>query len=333
MPWHQKNPQFSHDPHSEAQSLEIAQITKALAETSLSSHPLMPGDWKAAPEAGMASNPVGPQNVCFSAIASEATSPTKSEEGSASQGKKSSSTLLAEADTQNMLMYEEKVAILVNFMLFKYQMKEPITKADMLNTVIQEYEHCFTELLLRACERMEMIFGLDVQEVDPINHSYVLLIKAGLTYDGMMSGEEGVPKTGILILVLGVIFIKGNRATEEEIWEVLSLMGIYPGVKHFIFGDPREIIKDFVKENYLVYQQAAIHSAQFEFLWGPRAQAETTKMKVLQFLAKVNRTDPSCFSPQYEEALRDEEERARGNNSATAAFTSMASAKFTNFHT
>ena len=34
-------------------------------------------------------------------------------------------------------------------------------------------------------------------------------------------------------------------------------------------------------------------------------------MKVLEFLAKVNDTVPSAFSSQYEESLRDEEERAR----------------------
>ena len=38
--------------------------------------------------------------------------------------------------------------------------------------------------------------------------------------------------------------------------------------------------------------------------------AETTKMKVLEFLAKVNGTDPSSFTSQYEDAMQDEEERA-----------------------
>ena len=52
------------------------------------------------------------------------------------------------------------------------------------------------------------------------------------------------------------------------------------------------------------YRQVA-HSdpPRYEFLWGPRAHAETSKMKVLEFLAKVNETVPSAFSSQYEEAL------------------------------
>ena len=122
-----------------------------------------------------------------------------------------------------------------------------------------------------------------------------------------------MPKTGILILILGVIFVKGNCATEDDVWEVLNVTRLYSGRKHFIFGEPRELItKDFVKEKYLEYRQVAnTDPAQFEFLWGPRAHAETTKTKVLEFLAKVHGTDPSSFPSQYEDALQDERERAR----------------------
>eukprot|EP00069_Balaena_mysticetus_P004732 bmy_17501T0 len=90
--------------------------------------------------------------------------------------------------------------------------------------------------------------------------------------------------------------------------------------KHFIFGEPRELItKEFVKEKYLEYRQVSnTDPAQFEFLWGPRAHAETTKMKVLEFLSKVHGTDPSSFPSQYEDALQDEEERARARISARA---------------
>ncbi|CAI9180332.1 unnamed protein product, partial [Rangifer tarandus platyrhynchus] len=193
-----------------------------------------------------------------------------------------------------------EIAMLVNVLLFKYRMKEPVTKADMLKVVVSDCEVHFPEILLRASEQLEMLFGLDLKEVDPINHCYGLFIKLGLTYDGMMHGEAGVPKTGILILVLGVIFMKSNRATEEEVWEVLNVTGLYSGMKHFIFGEPRQLItKDFVREGYLEFRQvASADPVQFEFLWGPRAHAETTKMKVLKFVAKIHGTDPSSFPSQ-----------------------------------
>lgn len=56
-----------------------------------------------------------------------------------------------------------------------------------------------------------------MNEVDPSNHCHVVLIKMGLTYDEMLHGEKGVPDTGILILILGAIFIKSNRATQEKV--------------------------------------------------------------------------------------------------------------------
>ncbi|XP_036031489.1 melanoma-associated antigen B16 [Onychomys torridus] len=216
-------------------------------------------------------------------------------------------------DTMNvpMMSVDSKVDFLVNYMLCKYQMREIMSMADILRLIVREDEYRYHEILMRAAERMEMVFGLDVKEVDPVNHCYALFIKLGLTYDGMRSDEYSFPKTGFLILILGVVFMKGNRATEDEIWEVLNPMGIYSGMNHFVFGDPRKLITDeFVKEQYLVYQPVANSDpVQYEYVWGPRARFETSKMKVLEFVAKVHGTDPTAFQSQYEEALIEEEER------------------------
>ncbi|XP_004285560.1 melanoma-associated antigen B16 [Orcinus orca] len=335
MSQRQKRPQHSYDQchqtFRKSQGLEIEQVSKALEETHLSCHPLMPGDLKEAPGAGISSTPEGPQCFYSSSIAIKATSPTKSDEGSNSQEREYTlSTSQAVLGPKNAPIdaLDKKVSMLVNFLLFKYQMKEPITKADMLKIVIKDCEVHFPEIFLRASECMEMVFGLDLMEVDHTNHHYGLFIKLGLTYDGMLHREVGMPKTGILILILGVIFMKGNCATEDEVWKVLNVSGIYAGMKHFISGEPRELItKEFVKEKYLEYRKVTnTDPAQFKFLWGPRAHAETTKMKVLEFLAKVHGTDPSSFPSQYEEALQDEEERARARISGRAVSPSVATA-------
>lgn len=210
-----------------------------------------------------------------------------------------------------VMTIDGKVNFLVNYMLYKYQVKEMMSMNDIMTLIVREDEHHFHEILMRASERMEMVFGLEVREVDPVNHFYALFIKLGLTYDGMRADEYSFPKTGLLILILGVVFMKGNRATEEEIWEVLNPMGIYAGMNHFIFGDPRELLTDdFVREQYLAYQPIANSDPiQYEYVWGPRAKAETSKMKVLEFVAKVHGSDPTVFPSQYEEALIEEEER------------------------
>ncbi|XP_055420161.1 melanoma-associated antigen B16-like [Bubalus kerabau] len=318
----------SHQASTQSQNLEMAQLSRALEETHLLPHPQMPGNSKEAPGGDKPSTPEGPQSFSASSIGITASASSKSSEVSMNQGEENSpgtseavpGTSEAVPDFMNVPVdaLDSKIAVLVNFLLFKYQMKEPVTKADMLQVVNNDCEVHFPEILLRASERIEMLFGLDLKEVDPTNHCYGIFIKSGLTYDGMMHGEAGVPKVGILILILGVIFMKGNCATEEEVWEVLNVTGLYSGKKHFIFGEPKQLITEhFVREGYLEFRQvASADPAQSEFLWGPRAHAETTKMKVLKFIAKVHGTDPSSFPSQYEEALQEEKEKAQASISA-----------------
>ncbi|XP_006776109.1 PREDICTED: melanoma-associated antigen B16 [Myotis davidii] len=316
MAFPQKNPQCSPDQllqtHGETQGLEVAQGSKALEAACLSSHPEMPGNLKEAPDDAIPGTSQSAQSS--SSIVTTVSSSRKYGEGSSSK-EEEGSTLEADPGPKNVLInaINENVASLVNFLLLKYQMKERTSMEDMLQIISKEYADHFIEIFQKARESMEIIFGLDVKEVDPTNHHYAIFIKLGLTYNGMQHGEVGVPKTGILILILGTIFMKGNRATEQEIWDVLSVMGLYSGKKHYIFGDPRELItKYFVEEQYLKYQKVANSDPeQFEFLWGPRTHAETTKMQVLNFMANIHGTIPPSFPSQYEEALRGEEERAR----------------------
>ncbi|XP_077001395.1 melanoma-associated antigen B10-like [Tamandua tetradactyla] len=223
----------------------------------------------------------------------------------------------------------KKVVMLVHYLLYKYQMKEPITKGDMLRIVIQPYKNHYPDILKRATEHMELVFGLDLKEVDTSKHTYVLVNKLEIGYDGRMNEDRGLPKTGLLMTVLGVIFTKGNCATEKQVWDVLNMMGIYAGRKHFIYGNCEKLLtKDLVKAKYLEYRQVPNSDPpSYEFLWGPRAYAETSKMKVLEFLAKVHDTVPSAFPTWYEEALRDEEERARARVAARARTSAVASAR------
>ncbi|KAL2768880.1 melanoma-associated antigen B6, partial [Daubentonia madagascariensis] len=205
-----------------------------------------------------------------------------------------------------------KASMLVQFLLEKYKKKEAILKAEMLKVVNKKYKEHFPEIFRRASERMELVFGLELKEVNPGGQSYTLVSKLGLSSEGSLSGNKGLPKSGLLMMLLGVIFMKGNRATEEEIWEFLNVLGVHAGRRHLIFGEPRKLItKDFVQDKYLEYRQVPNSDpARYEFLWGPRAHAETSKMKVLEVLAKINDTVPCSFPNLYEEALRDEQERA-----------------------
>ena len=132
----------------------------------------------------------------------------------------------------------------------------------------------------------------------------------GLTCDAMQSNGQGLPKAGLLVLVLSLIMRNGDPAPEEVVWGALSRMGVYVGREHCIFGEPRELLTQvWVREGYLEYRQVPDSDpARFEFLWGPRAFAETSKEKFTEYLLRVNRRAFRSFPLPSAEAVREEEE-------------------------
>lgn len=210
---------------------------------------------------------------------------------------------------------------LMQFLLRKYRMKELFTRAEMLSYVIREYKGHFHEIFSKVLNCLQVALGIDLRVVDPNQHCYMLETALGLTYDGMQDHHQSMPKTSFLIMVLGLIFSKGNCAPEEELWESLSVMEVYDGREHHLYGEPRKLLtEEWVREGYIEYRQVP-HSdpARYEFLWGPRAHAETTKMRVLKHLAKFNQVNPRSFSSLYDEALRDENERAQAGEASQAS--------------
>ncbi|XP_077000907.1 melanoma-associated antigen B10-like [Tamandua tetradactyla] len=314
----------------DTQDLVGARATAASEKESPSSSSYIKGIPQSLHAAGTCSMPQEPHRAPSTSTPAVAVSYTISNEND-NEDKESPSCSQTQLVSENLYQgpIDKKVIVLVHYLLYKYQLKEPITKADMLKNVIQTYRNHYLEILRKASEHLELVFGLDLKEVDPNRHTYILINKLELSFSGKLGDGRDFPKTGLLMTILGVIFTKGNCTTEEEMWEVLNMMGIYAEKDHFIFGNPQKLLtKDFVKAKYLEYRQVP-HSdpPSYEFLWGPRAHAETSKMKVLEFLAKAHDTIPSAFPTWYEEALRDEEERARARVAARARTRAMASAR------
>uniref|UniRef100_A0A673USB6 MAGE domain-containing protein n=2 Tax=Suricata suricatta TaxID=37032 RepID=A0A673USB6_SURSU len=307
---------------SENGRLAGAQATTAVRESP--SSPLTVSEGEGAPPSPPA--PGSPQKAARARVASgpaAAMSGSSSDEGAKRHGQAGAGSSQAPPSSASARRdpLSEKAGLLVHFLLHKYKVGEPVNKAELLRIITEEYQEQFPEILRRTTERMELVFGLDLKEVDPSSQSYAFVRKEGLPLEGRLSDGVGFPKNGLLMPLLGVIFMNDNRTSEEEVWEFLNMLGLYPGMTHPIFGEPRKLItEDLVQERYLEYRQVpGSDPPRYEFLWGPRAHAETSKMKVLEFVAKASNTAPSAFQGHYEEALRDEEERARARAAAKAA--------------
>ncbi|XP_032198131.1 non-structural maintenance of chromosomes element 3 homolog [Mustela erminea] len=226
-----------------------------------------------------------------------------------------------EVGPRSQQQLELKVAELVQFLLIKDQKKIPIKRTDILKHVIGDYKDIFPDLLKLAAERLEYVFGYKLVELEPKSNTYILInTLEPVEEDAEVRGDQGTPTTGLLMIVLGLIFMKGNTIKETEVWDFLRRLGVYPTKKHLVFGDPKKLItEEFVRQRYLEYRRIPhTDPVDYELQWGPRTNLETSKMKVLKFVAKVHNQDPKDWPAQYCEALADEEARARPETSGPA---------------
>ncbi|XP_007460827.1 PREDICTED: melanoma-associated antigen B4-like [Lipotes vexillifer] len=79
-----------------------------------------------------------------------------------------------------------KAGMLVQFMLYKYKIKEPTKKGEKLKIVNKRYREHFPEIPRRASECMKLVFGLEWKEVKPNSHSYALVSKLHVSDDGRL---------------------------------------------------------------------------------------------------------------------------------------------------
>ncbi|KAI4554256.1 hypothetical protein MJG53_019555 [Ovis ammon polii x Ovis aries] len=285
---------------AETQGLHDQATTSGEEETTSSSPPDSESAPSSSSAAGTSKGPQGAQGTTSAAAGAE---------GQVREGENSSqASAAAESSHTDLLTW--KAEMLVQYMLCKYKMRALIKRSEMLKAVTRRYREQFPEILSQASERMEMVFGLVLKEVRPNSHCYTLVSNLDLSDSESMRGDWGLPKNGLLMPLLGVIYLNGNHAPEEKIWKFLNMLGIYDGRSHFIFGEPRKLItEDLVREGYLEYRQVpGSDPPRYEFLWGPKLLTETSKTKVLQFLAKVKDSGHTAFLPQNEEAWREEVE-------------------------
>lgn len=211
-----------------------------------------------------------------------------------------------------------KATKLLHYLLEKYQKDEQPVQAEMLKLISRKYKGHFPRILEKATYQLELVYGLELKVDNPTTCSYALVSKLPIRPGANVGGKRELPKTGLILTLLGMIFMKDNHATEEEVWQFLHMQGIYPGRRHLIFGEPRNFItKELVDQNYVEYRQVpGSDPPTYEFLWGPRAHEEHTSRKVMEILTKIKNAIPTYYPRQYEEALSNQDESAARRDEA-----------------
>ncbi|XP_062954273.1 non-structural maintenance of chromosomes element 3 homolog [Cynocephalus volans] len=241
-------------------------------------------------------------------VAEEAPSTSRGPGGS-QEALGSASQAAPSAGPRTQKQLELKAAELVQFLLVKDRKKIPVRRTDVMKHVVGDYKDLFPDLPRLAAQRLQYVFGYQLVELEPESNPYILMdALEPVEEDAEVRGDQGTPTTGLLRMALGLIFMKGNTIKETEVWDFLRRLGVYPTKKHLIWGDPKKLLtEDFVQQRYLESRRIPhTDPVDCEFQWGPRTNLETSKMKVLKFVAKVHNQDPEAC-----EALSDEEKRAR----------------------
>ncbi|XP_011619311.2 necdin-like isoform X1 [Takifugu rubripes] len=157
---------------------------------------------------------------------------------------------------------ERKTAEVVQFILVKDQKKFPIRRADLIRVVLKEYKNIYPEVMKRAARTFEQVFGLRLMEIDPKNHLYILqnnLEPVGAASPVMKPCSS---KTGLLWVILSVIFMKGGVVRESVIWNILKKLRVQPGEKHSEFGEVKKVVtEEFVRQSSISRTQRAGHSS------------------------------------------------------------------------
>ncbi|XP_013209715.1 melanoma-associated antigen B4-like [Microtus ochrogaster] len=271
------------------------------------------GDAK--PSTSTADFPQQSESSAPSSTTSQGGSHGRSENGDQGQGDGNEHSSRARLSTRSMQMdfMTRKTGMLMEYMLCKYKVQQPMKSGEILKVINKRFKEHFPEILKKASYRLDMVFGLELREVLPHGQAYEIVSKLDFEDNGSRINELGVTTRGILIALLSVIYLNNYCAAEEDVWYFLNALGVYDVIIHVFFGDIRRIITEqLVQEEYIEYRQVPNSDPpSYEFLWGPRAYAEPTEIKVMDFLAKVSKALPGVCLYRYEQDLIEEEEEAQ----------------------
>jgi len=198
----------------------------------------------------------------------------------------------------------ERVAVdIVHYLLTADYKKHPIKQADIKKHALRDHSRAFNSLMQMAIEKLRYIYGIKVVETDVGKQKAYMLINAlDNKYDAphQIWPPEDDANMGLIMVILSVIFMKGNVLSEEDLYDLLSRLGITQDRPHETFGDIKHLIMtDFVRQGYLeVEREQGSDPPTHLFRWGPRANAETSKRHAMDFICQVFDDSPQRWAAQ-----------------------------------
>lgn len=209
-----------------------------------------------------------------------------------------------------------KVSELVRYLLFMDRKKYPIKRGDITKHVLKEHSKAFSQVFDHAKKTLQKVFGIEVEEIEVGKSKGYILVTGdkGEGQDKLIDWGDDLPKMGLLMVVLSLIFMSDHVLTESLLWHTLKKLGLEPKVEHEVFGDPDKLIsQEFVRQCYLDRKKVVGgDEAAYEYRWGSRAEKELSKRQVLQFVSELYDTEMESWTSQMKEILDEEQQAMNG---------------------
>jgi len=118
-------------------------------------------------------------------------------------------------------------------------------------------------------------------------NSYILKnLVPGKLRRGYIFDKKDYQLHGLLIIILCLIYVNGNRLKEDSLYRNLEKFGIYRNIKHKVFGEIEKQITQFTQKGYFEKEKSAIPNEEvyYNYKWGPRALVEFPEKNLLNFI-------------------------------------------------
>lgn len=224
----------------------------------------------------------------------------------------------ASQSSQVIGLKEDELEHLVNdtvyYLLIADQRKQMIKKADIVKHVIKEQSRNFNAVITKAQNKLKQVYGIKLIELEGRKGQYVLINCLKESTVRNTSSDSESARDGLLLVILTLIFMKGNVISEVHLWQTLKRLGLNldtPNKLHPLFGDLKRLITvEFVRQLYLEYTRIQDSEPPvYEFRWGPRAHLEVKKRDILELVCKIFNNDMKIeqWTSQYQDMLHSEE--------------------------
>ncbi|KAK4293299.1 hypothetical protein Pmani_033993 [Petrolisthes manimaculis] len=203
--------------------------------------------------------------------------------------------------------------LVCNLLMVNEQKKLPTKRQDIRKLVLEDQARHFPEIMTKATELMERVFGFKVKELEDKNY----LLLNGL---GVSGTRTQAAHTGLTTVILAAILMTDTQKMKENVMEeYLKALGVDVQAKaNPVLGNVNKLIyQDMVREKYLeVSLDKFTDPPTKELRWGERAHLELNKKEIIELVCKIygDSMDPWMWTTQWKKL---EMEAASGTSTPT----------------